>query len=430
VAVVVDQQRIKVKAEMDRILGSAAFRSSPRCRQFLQFVVEHALEGRHELLKERMIGVEVFGRELSYQTEADSVVRVRATEVRKRLSQYYAVGSHTGECRIEIPSGSYVPQFRMLDETAPKEADEPPQSTALLDVAPPRTRFPMTLVWVSAAGLFLLAVSVLLFEVFRSPTKPPAEASADHDEKQLEQFWGPAVLDSKSVLICIGSPTTYTYTKLYRTAYAKQHGIDTDTAAGTTIDPQKGQIPGDAVIPVKSEYVGAGDANLAVLLSALFSRLGKSAEFRLSAETSYSEISDSPTVLIGAFSNRWTIVNTNKLPFVFSEQNLVRQIKEQDGRHREWTLPQLGADGRTDEDFAIVSRLPDSETGKFLIIAAGISGFGSRAAGYFLTRPDLLAKALDQAPANWQHKNMQFVLKTKIVDNAPTAPEVVAWRAW
>ncbi|MBT9331553.1 hypothetical protein [Paracidobacterium acidisoli] len=425
-----EQQRTKIKAEMGRILESSAFRSSPRCRQFLQFVVENALEGRHESLKERIIGVEVFGRKPSYLTEADSVVRVRATEVRKRLSQYYAVEPHTGECRIEIPSGSYVPQFRMVDTTAPAEPADPAQ--ALADQPPQPLLHPPPRVagWLAAVVLLTGVVTILLFAAFRSPEKRPVEAAADHDEKQLERFWGPAIADSKSVLICIGSPMTYTYTHAWHKEDAKQSGIDPGVALAWKIEPQKGQTPGGAIVTVKNQYVGAGDANLAVLLSALFSRFGKATEFRLSDETSYGEISDAPTVLIGGFSNRWTISSTNKLPFVFAEHNSIREIDEQEGQHRRWALPQLHSDGKTNEDFAIVSRLPDSETGKFLIIAAGISGFGSRAAGYFLTRPELLAKALDQAPADWPKKNMQFVLKTKIVDDAPTAPEIIAWKVW
>jgi hypothetical protein len=108
----------------------------------------------------------------------------------------------------------------------------------------------------------------------------------------------------------------------------------------------------------------------------------------------------------------------------------MRVVQEQTGSKRSWTLPQLGADGKTDEDFAIVSRVLDAETGQFLVTAAGISSFGSRAAGYFLTRPDEMNKELGKAPKGWKQKNLQFVLKTHIVDGAPTAPEVVAVTFW
>jgi len=76
-----------VLEELHRILESATFHSSPRCQEFLRYIVEHTVEGSAELLKERNIGVDVFHRSPSYEPNADSIVRVRATEVRKRLSQ-------------------------------------------------------------------------------------------------------------------------------------------------------------------------------------------------------------------------------------------------------------------------------------------------------------------------------------------------------
>ncbi len=423
-----DEQKKTVREEMERILHSESFRASPRCRQFLRFVVEHTLEGLQEQLKERIIGIEVFGRNPSYLTEADSVVRVRATEVRRRLSQYYASFPHSNACRIEIPPGSYIPHFLPWDATTQEDeavAGEPISSGLPVSHPPAERgwfRFRM--------AALLVAVPAVILAAYRISAGHQVKVFADANETQLEQFWQPAIQDSKPVLICIGSPTTYTYSGSFQGNYVREHSIDPNLQPQWTIDPQKGTIPGSVILPVKAEYVGAGDANLAVLLSALFGRLRKASEFRLSENTSYSEISDAPTVLIGAFTNRWTLQSVSKEPFIFAQKGPDRLIEERDGQHRQWTPPHLRADGRTGEDFALVSRLVDSETGKFLVTAAGISGFGSRAAGYFLTRPDLLARALSHAPPDWPRKNLQFVLETRIVDDAPTAPEVVAWRTW
>lgn len=427
--IAVEEQKETIREEMERVLRSEAFRSSPRCRQFLRFVVEHALDGRQQQLKERTIGVEVFGRNPSYLTEADSVVRVRATEVRKRLSQYYAASAPPGICRIEIPPGSYVPQFLPAEKAEDREQTDAGPGTGTAHPAPQVAKGRRWF-WIGATALLVLALPGVVLESFRIAAEHRVQASVDANEAQLERFWEPAIRDPKSVLICIGSPTTYTYSGSFQGNYVREHGIDPNRQPGWTIDPQKGSIPGSVVIPVKAEYVGAGDANLAVLLSALFGRLGKASQFRLSEDTSYSEISDAPTVLIGAFTNRWTLQSVSQEPFVFSQKGPIRLIAERDQQHRQWISPHLRADGRTGEDFALVSRLVDAETGKFLVTAAGISGYGSRAAGYFLTRPDLLARALHAAPPDWQRKNLQFVLETKIVDDAPTAPEVVAWRTW
>jgi len=424
----VEDRKKAVREEMERILQSESFRSSPRCRQFLRFVVEHTLEGHQEQLKERIIGIEVFGRSPSYLTEGDSVVRVRATDVRKRLSQYYANVPRSGACRIEIPPGSYIPQFQaQVGMAAEEEAllGEPVASSL------PVPQLPAGRPWLRfGLAALVIAVGAALLGAYRFSAGKQVHAFTDANEMQLEQFWQPAMRDPKPVLICIGSPTTYTYSGSFQGNYVREHGIDPNLQPQWTIDPQKGSIPGSVIIPVKAEYVGAGDANLAVLLSALFGRLGKPSELRLSDYTSYSEISDEPTVLIGAFTNRWTLQSASHEPFFFAQRGPDRVIEERDGKHRQWTPPHLRADGRTGVDFALVSRLVDSETGKFLVTAAGISGFGSRAAGYFLTRPELLARALSQAPPEWPRKNLQFVLETRIVDEAPTAPEVVAWRTW
>jgi len=76
-----------VAQTLDHILASPAFRNSKQCQKFLRYVVEHSQAGAEEMLKERTIGVEVFGREPDYETGDDPCVRVRATEVRKRLAR-------------------------------------------------------------------------------------------------------------------------------------------------------------------------------------------------------------------------------------------------------------------------------------------------------------------------------------------------------
>ena len=75
--------------QLAKILESAHFRNSKRSVSLLRFVVEAALAGDHNSLKERCIGAAVFGRETAYDTAQDPIVRNAAIEVRKRLAQYY-----------------------------------------------------------------------------------------------------------------------------------------------------------------------------------------------------------------------------------------------------------------------------------------------------------------------------------------------------
>ncbi|MGB6191353.1 MAG: tetratricopeptide repeat protein [Terracidiphilus sp.] len=112
-----------VRRHVQAILNSRSFAGSKRTQDFLRLIVKHTLEGDTPSLRERMIGAEMFGRPVSYDTGSDSVVRVRASEVRKKLAQYYETeldGQWTG-LRVELPSGSYVPRFHFepIEEAAP-----------------------------------------------------------------------------------------------------------------------------------------------------------------------------------------------------------------------------------------------------------------------------------------------------------------------
>src|SRR5215468_10503833 len=89
IAASADDATLAVELELMSLLEGAAFRGSARSRAFLRFVVEETLSGRQDLLKERTIGAAVLGKPSDYDTGADSAVRVRANEVRKRLAAHY-----------------------------------------------------------------------------------------------------------------------------------------------------------------------------------------------------------------------------------------------------------------------------------------------------------------------------------------------------
>jgi hypothetical protein len=101
----------QIREELSRVLAGHEFRASKRSQDFLRFVTEHTLQGRADMLKERTIGIEVFGRSTSYEPSDDATVRVKAGEVRKRLGIYYSGEGSRNPLRIELPSGTYVPEF-------------------------------------------------------------------------------------------------------------------------------------------------------------------------------------------------------------------------------------------------------------------------------------------------------------------------------
>src|ERR1039458_6241220 len=98
---------VKVREQLDRILRSKAFRQVDRLQGFLSVIVNEALEGRGDNLKEFLIGVEVFGKESSFDPRLDPIVRVQARRLRARLALYYREEGRNDEIAIDLPKGGY-----------------------------------------------------------------------------------------------------------------------------------------------------------------------------------------------------------------------------------------------------------------------------------------------------------------------------------
>src|SRR5579871_2235628 len=104
---------------LDKICESPSFRTSPKSCEFLRHIVRHTLLGTVDELKERLIGITLLGRKTTYDTGSDAGVRVRANDVRKRLSTYNAAPDTTAEFTLDLPVGSYIPRFFRNVDTLP-----------------------------------------------------------------------------------------------------------------------------------------------------------------------------------------------------------------------------------------------------------------------------------------------------------------------
>jgi len=407
-----DAEKTAILRELRNIVNSQPFRNSVRSKQFLSYVVQHKLEGRDELLKERTIGTEIFQRRVDYATADDSVVRVQAGEVRRRLERYNHTAPSSSAVRIELPLGSYAPEFRW-GSIAPS-----------LDVKPAVTPRKGWLPW--AAGVLCVGLMLVVALATRLPNRSPKESA-------LEQFWSPVFGTSQPVLICLAKPLLYRPSlELYR-RYSKAHPGTFQTEVerydkALPLDPNEKLVWGD-MRPYTDYGVAMGDVYVAARLSALFDHINKPSQVRIGANYSFEDLRNSPAVVVGAFNNRWTMQMTSNLRFAFVEQDGNFRIQEQgpSGGARSWVL---GPHGEIVEDFAIVTRLLDAKTGQALIAAAGLGANGTQAAGEFVSRRDYLEAAFRSAPPDWQKKNLQVVLQTTVTDSVAGPPRVVATYFW
>lgn len=102
-----------IRQQLQVILGSRQFVTAVRARRFLTHIVEETLAGRTDGIKELVLGIEVFDRPKDFDPKVDTIVRVEAGKLRKRLEEYYAEEGATAGLRIGVPKGSYIPQFQL-----------------------------------------------------------------------------------------------------------------------------------------------------------------------------------------------------------------------------------------------------------------------------------------------------------------------------
>lgn len=109
----------EVRLQLDRLLASDAFAQAERLSRFLRFVVERALAGEADQLKEYVVGLAVFDRDEQYDPRVDSIVRVEAGRLRAKVEAYYHGEGRHDAVVISIPRGSYAPAFEHRRSEAP-----------------------------------------------------------------------------------------------------------------------------------------------------------------------------------------------------------------------------------------------------------------------------------------------------------------------
>ena len=421
-----------VAEALKHILESECFRTSTRGKQFLSFVVQYRLENHPDSLKERMIGAALFNRPVDYATGDDSVVRAQAREVRRRLEKYYMTHAQESRLRIDLPVGSYTPEFRF--DTAKKGEHGETAGLTHRAVGPSIEAFPAGEFegvfvpsrkrnWLLLSGALgtLVCVGILLFLLYRSSAKTP--------KTPLAEFWAPALTSAKPLLICLPKPILYRPSPALYKRNAKTHG-EFDREVDRMTNRPHLQLGDTITWGDMMEYpdygVGQGDVQAAIRLSNFLGHQGKDSEVRIGSGYSYEDLRNSPAVVIGAFSNPWTIEMTSGLHFSFVDDGKVLRIQEQGASGRSWST----LHGSTGEDYGLATRLLDSNTGQFVVLVAGIEASGSEAAADLIVSPNGLAKALQEAPKDWAQKNVQIIVSTTVKDSAAGPAKIIAVYVW
>lgn len=413
------------------MLTSSPFRSSRQCQELLKYIVDRSLSGHSELLKERVIGIEVFGRRPDYDTGSDPIVRARGAELRKRLALYYQTG-HTQSVRICVPQGSFRATFERLEtgsvpppplglhEGALHEDPAEPIAPLLSRNAPQADgqhfpfRFRFGARWIIALVVALLAIILMVRLNLFSP-----------EMRVYARFWSPILESSYPALIYVGGNAVYQLSPTYLAEYYKQHPQSQTEQMGLESYipwPPGSKLDAQDLYPAKDTFVTIGDLAAISKIEVLLVRRNRQFDIRYGQDVSYGDLRQSPTILIGAHNNSWTLTMTGNLRYAFSGPNA---IVDRFAPQKRWSTNDSFSD-----DYAIVSRLVNVKSGSKVFTVAGIGYAGTQTAADFLTNPRSIAELVRSLPRGWESRNLQVVLHTTVTDRIPNPPDVVAKYCW
>lgn len=444
---------------LKEILEGPAFKGRHRSAQFLKYIVEQSIAGKFDLLKERMIGVELFGRNPTYDTGEDAIVRVTASDVRKRLLQHYGRSGTSWDFRLSLPSGSYIPEIIRERESevgafgaaalhhaiGASAYDSPfPDDVASAHLAqqarapasPPVSQLeiaPVQRPWKQrpwlVLGIVLVALNLACWAPFwsRSTRRPLAPAPI--------LPWSALFSSSHVVHLITSDPNivaiqTIMGNRLSVSDYANRNYIPEPN----NLTPE--EIRFCHLILREDDSAAGVDPPIAAGISAVAQANSTTIDVRAARSIQLADLkTDDNFIFIGSpRSNPWSALFSNELDFRFIFDQATNQEVIQNAHPRQGELPEyiptaLGwATGRS---FAIVAFVQNLDQNGQVLILAGANGEGTEAAGRLVTDQHRLSDALRGCgiQAGGPLKHFEFLLSVNTMAGSPTNVKVVSCHA-
>jgi hypothetical protein len=276
--------------------------------------------------------------------------------------------------------------------------------------------------WKLAAVVLGLLAIVLALWVLRP--------QMDFSNTVVEQFWRP-VLDAKDpLLIALPHPAVYRPT-LHAVERSEERAPTGATQSQQILQVPFERLTGTDFQLVTNQYVGFGDAVVASAVSGFLGTHSRPTRLRLADRVEFADMRETPVLLIGAFTNRWTMELTQGFRFRPEwEHQENAHISETAAPYRTWRVTGRTQDEWATEDYILLCRLPHSTTGGALFVAAGITQSGTEAAATVLFSAGHLEPILAKLPRDWASHNLELLLHTRVIGRSANPPEVVAWHIW
>jgi hypothetical protein len=444
-----EEDKAALHQHVHEIVEGRAFRGSERSIRFLEFVVEKAIAGDFDSLKERLIGIELFGRSPTYSTSKDAIVRVTASDVRRRLLKHYGWYGRTSTFQINLPTRTYIPEIvAVLPEKHEVKGTEDPLPTPLSH----------------ETGVAAMDAASVQREFQEVASIHPHDASHVGLEVRKIVFYGAAAAILMASLWVLGSH--YVRSKI-ATAHAMSHlalpwqmfvdaprpvqivtsdrglvevealvhkPITVSQYANHTYVPDADHLKAEVVRLCNeilvSNRAAAVDIPIVVGITELAQANSEKVAVRMARELQIQDLnSDNNFVFLGSpRSNPWVALFEDQMDFRFQYDEDGNEFIEDVRPHSdESNLPNRmrGSDGRT---YSIVAFLPNPYAHGSSVILSGLDIEGTQASGKLITDIPRLSAILHDCGVgeNGASPYFELLLHPKTIAGASTNTEVVA----
>jgi len=440
-----------LQKHLKEITRGKAFKGSLRSAQFLTYIVEQAIAGNFELLKERVIGAELFQLSPSYDTGENAIVRVTASDVRKRLLQHYDRYGTASDIRISLPLGSYIPEIKWDPAVEP---DSPVSPIGLQNS-------PATLLISAANQDPPLAPKTVKTAAVDAPATGDLEASRSNRRSQRRWLFVTVPLALLNLLLIgvlwnhflrtrAASVSVLPWSALFRSPHPIRLITSDPTiaalarVAGSQIplaDYENHNYPAERynLTPesrqslVWDDWTGPGDLQTAVNIAELAQSHSRQINVQSASKTRLQDLkTDDNFIFLGSpRSDPWVSLFNDWLDFQFlpvdaPQKEVIRNVRprpnEQSIYAQNWKT------GTPGETFAIIAFVQNPDQDGQVLILAGVSGLGTNIAGRLITDLPRLSLALQKCgnPPSGPLRHFELLLRVSAMAGSSRGFEVMA----
>ncbi len=422
---------------LERICSSNELKRAARLREFLRYVGQRSLSGDHTLISEHEIGVHVFGRQENYDTSADNIVRVNASELRKRIATYYATEGAKEPILIDIPRGSYTPLFSLRHSEPEIQPEAPALASAAefheADPASPQ-RSPSSF-WKQARRYASLGLIVVLAAAcayyFNQARVLRNRFYAWKSEPALGPFWL-GILDSPREADVVVADTSVAVVedilkqRITLNDYLNHGYIQQIQASG--LDPA---LKTDLEVIASRSNGSLGDFRVAQKILAFDPDAGR-IHLQFARDYRPRAVQADNVILIGSSrSNPWCKLFEDRLNFTLDynpelNEMLVENRHPWPGESTTYGEP---VDPGNSIGFSVIDYIPNDDHSADVLIVAGTTSEATEAAGNFLTSEESLQRFEDRMHVH-RLPYFELLLKTTKLVGTPLDAEVIAYRTF